>query len=90
MKLFLMATVRLGDIAYSPSVIYLLCYFIIDEAKLVSADDCICLQDIPKNKNIAVLLPHSDASAFHAIVRLRICCQVVLRTDLSFIIESRY
>ncbi|KIM80718.1 hypothetical protein PILCRDRAFT_821974 [Piloderma croceum F 1598] len=37
-----------------------------DEVNLVIADDCICLQGIAKDKSIVILLPHSDASAFHA------------------------
>lgn len=40
------------------------------EAKLVTADDCILLQEVAKDTIVAILVPHSDASAFHAMVSL--------------------
>lgn len=40
------------------------------EAELVAANDCISLQKIAKDTSVSILLPHSDASAFHAMVCL--------------------
>jgi hypothetical protein len=61
----------------------------IDEAKLVAANDCICLQEIAKEKSIVILLPHSDASAFHAMVRLRVE-HLTYRSNSCSNLESRH
>jgi hypothetical protein len=53
----------------------------IDETNLVTANNCISFEEIPRDKSLAVLLPHSDASAFHAMVRLRVECLFAFPAD---------
>ena len=56
----------------------------------MAADDCICLQEIAKDKSIVILLPHSDASAFHAMVRPRVEQLFTFQLKQYLISESRH
>lgn len=43
----------------------------IEHVACEAIDDSIVLFDLAANKTIAITVPHSDASAYHALVRLQ-------------------
>lgn len=42
-----------------------------DEVNFETIDGAIVLFDIPKDANVRITVPHSDASAFHVMVSMR-------------------